>query len=145
MKDAHAIMRRARWSELVFAVAALCLTMGLPVPPPDLDRWLILGSWCVMVVVALVLVVALRRPSRPVWSVALGLSAYFCANVLAGLVAWLATLRSLSYRVPGPGAVLSQIVFAIVILAQFDVAVRCWRTRALWTERPVRPDEAPVG
>jgi hypothetical protein len=67
-------MRRARWSELVFAVAGLCLTIGLPVPPPDLDRWLILGSWCAMVVVALGLVVALRRPSRPVWSVALGLS-----------------------------------------------------------------------
>jgi hypothetical protein len=135
-------MQGARWSELLFGLIALLLARGLPVAPPSLGTTLLLVNWYGMALVALWLVVALRRPSRASWSAAVVLGVYFFANVLVGLVAW---------RTGGPGAadagptfVLSPVLIVMAALAQISVGIRCWQARALRTQRddaaPAPPD-----
>lgn len=132
MSDVHRILRDARWPEAFFAVIALYLALGVPIPPPDGQAMYSLVHWYGMVGLAVGLVFALRRPSRVTWAVAVGLSAYFLFNVLWGLSAWRAITESPAAQYSGPAIVLSYMIAGSAALAQLVVALLCWRARSIW-------------
>lgn len=142
LNESRAVLRRARWSELLFAMIALFLAMGLPYPPRDGRTAFLWIHWCGMVLLALGLFVALRRPSRAVWATTVGLSVYFLVNFILGLPAWRQTTASSAYT--GPAIVLSYAIVGIAVFAQLAVAVRCWRARRLWTHRTVAGEPMAV-
>jgi hypothetical protein len=134
-------MRGARWSELLFGLIALLLARGLPVAPPGARTTFLLVNWYGMAVVALWLVVALRRPSRSSWAAAVALGVYFFANALFGLVAWRAGAPGAEPA--GPAFVLSPVLIVLATLAQISVGIRCWQARAIRTRRDDAKPETP--
>ena len=130
MNEAQLILRPARWSELVFAVIALYIALSLPFPPPDGQARVLFVHWYGMVAIAIGLTVSLRRPSRTAWAVASILSAYFLFNSAVGFRTRIAV--ALNQDV-GPAFALAYAIVGIAVLAQVDVAVRCWRARSLRT------------
>jgi hypothetical protein len=139
------VLRRAGWSELLFALIALLLALGLPLPPRDGRTWFLLVHWYAMTVVALWLVVVLRHPSRLVWAVAVALSVYFLTSVLLGLGNW----RPDTSTASGGMApfVVSPLLVGMAALTQISVAIRCWQSRTIRVRRagPPDPDEVVEG
>ena len=128
MNEAQAILRPARWSELLFAGIALYMALSLPLSPPNGQTLVLLVHWYGMVAIAIGLTVSLRRPSRTAWAFASTLSAYFLFNFAVGFRARIAV--ALNEDV-GPAFVLAYAIVGIAVLAQVDVAVRCWRARSI--------------
>ena len=101
--------------------------------PPGARTTSLLVNWYGMAVVALWLVVALRRPSRSSWAGAVALGVYFFANVVVGLVVW--RDRAPGAEPAGPAFVLSPVLIVLAALAQISVGIRCWQARAIRTRR----------
>jgi hypothetical protein len=142
MDDAQAILRRGRWSEILFAAVALYLALSLPFPPPNGQMLFLLAHWYGMVAIAVGLAVSLRRPSRTTWAVASILSAYFLFSFAVGLGAWRNAGPTAQY--PGPAIVLSYAILGMAALAQLDVGLRCWRARSLRLNAGDESEIAPV-
>ena len=142
MNEPQVVLRSARWSELIFAILALYLAASLPLRPRDHGGLWLLVQWYGMALAAFGLSVALRRPSRASWVGAVVLSAYFAVICAVGAVTPRRGGAAAGYA--GPAVVLSYIILGIALLAQFNVALRCWGARRIW-RRPA-PGEivAPV-
>lgn len=142
MNTPEAVVRSARWSELIFAIIALYLAASLPLRPQgDRGLWLMI-HWYGMTVVAFWLVFALRRPSRARWLAAAALSAYFAVNCVIGVVVLRQGGAAAAYA--GSAVALSYMIVGIALLAQLDVAFRCWRARQLWSRSAPGDIVAPV-
>jgi hypothetical protein len=136
------VLRRARWSELLFGLVALVLALGLPLTPPDGRTQFLLVHWYAMAFTALGLVAALRHPSRRVWAFAVVLSAYFLISVVYGVAD--GRLRANAGALGGAPFVLSPLLVGMATLSQVSVAIRCWQARGLWTRRAKGASVAPV-
>ena len=137
-----AILRAARWSELVFAIIALYLAASVPLRPQAPRGLWLLVHWYGMTFVAFGLVIALRRPSRTAWTLAAVLSAYFAVNCAIGV---LALRRGGAAAVYAGGAVVaSYVILGVALLAQFHVAICCWRSRSIWRRATQGNIVAPV-
>jgi hypothetical protein len=123
------VLRRARWSELLFGLIALLLALSLPFAPPDGRTQFLLVHWYTMAFAAFGLVAALRHPSRLVWALTVVLSAYFLASVVVGLADW--RLRTTARPLGETAFVLSLLLVGMAALAQVGVAIRCWQARRL--------------
>ena len=126
------VLRRARWSQLLFGLIALLLASTLPVGLSDGRMVFMLVHWYGVALVALWLVVAFRRPSRVTWAAAVVLCVYFVVNAMFGPSILQATIRRdpLDYV-----WFLAPVLILMATLAQISVGIRCWQARAIWTQR----------
>ena len=124
MEPERRILRRARWAEALYMSMATLMSLSLPWPPPAGLRFMWV-HWTATAVMAAILAIRLRRPSRGSWYAAAILSAYVGINVF-----WL-VIAARNLRQTSPGALLSLAFFVLPWLAQLVVAVACWRSRAL--------------
>lgn len=131
MSTPDVLLRRARWSELLFGIVALLLALGVPLTPFDGRTVFMLVNWYGVAVVALWLAVALRRPTRTAWALAVVLCVYFVAQWLIGPPAWRPAFNG---GAPEFVWVLIPVLVLMAALAQIGVGIRCWQARAIWTQ-----------
>ena len=142
MNPPEAVLRPARWAELVFAIVALYLAASVPLRPVDNRGLWLLMHWYGMTFIAIGLVVALRRPSRASWAVAAALSVYFVVNCVIRVGTMHTGGPAAAYA--GPAVVVSYAILGLGLLAQLYVAFRCWRARTIWHESAPGDIRAPV-
>ena len=142
MNAPAATLRPARWAELVFSIVSLYLAASLPLRPVDSRGVWLMVHWYGMTVLAIGLVIALRRPSRVSWAIAAALSAYFTINCAIGVVATRRGEGAAAYA--GPALILSYAILGLALVAQLYVGFRCWRARTIWHRPPSGDIIAPV-
>ena len=139
MDHARTLLGRSRPAEAVFALFALFFASGLPIPPADGYTLYLAVHWYGMAAIALLLIWALRHPTRRAWVAAAALSAYFLVSAALG---WRPLVEAARGR-PAPAVTIAVVIFAVPVLAQAAVAVACWQSRRLAVRVP-RTSDAPV-
>lgn len=117
-------LRLVRVMEATYAVAALVIVLGLPWPPTPASspQWV---HWTGSAILAALLAVRLRRPTRAAWWVAVILAGYVIANALLTVPRMLRELH-----VASPTArVIAITLSTLVVVSQVIVAAELYRKR----------------
>lgn len=131
-----AALRLARYAEAVYAIIALVLALGLPLPPRG-PGILLFAHWIGTSLLAGAICMRLGRPNRQTWYVAALLSGYVLFNAVVA-VARLVGPDALTLGRPG---LLALAVGALLWVTQIVVAFCLYQARELRT----MPSRTPVG
>lgn len=121
-------LKVARIAEAVYAVIAVVLAFGLPLPPRG-PAAVLFAHWLGTALLAGAICMRLGRPNRQTWYVAALLSAYILFNAVVA-IARLAGPESTTLGRPGT---LALVVGALVAITQVVVAVCLYYARELRT------------
>ena len=129
-------LRIARYAEALYAVIAIVLAFGMPLPPRG-AAVVLFAHWIGTSLLAAAIALRLGRPNRQTWYVAALLSGYVLFNAVVA-IARLVGPDSVTLGRPGTTALA---VGAVVSISQIVVAACLYQARELRT-LPSRP---PIG
>jgi hypothetical protein len=121
-------LRTARYAEIVYAIVALVLALGLRLPPRGPDT-VLFAHWIGTAVLAAAISFRLGRPNRQTWYIA----ALLCGYVLLNSVIAVVRLIGPEAAALGRPAAVSLAVGAFVAITQIIVGICLYHARELRT------------
>lgn len=124
-------LRIARYAEAVYAIVALVLALGLPLPPRG-PGIVLFAHWLGTALLAAAIALRLGRPNRQTWYVAALLSAYVLFNAVVAIARLVDPALAPGGSLGMP-TIQALAVGALLWLTQVVVAVCLYQARELRT------------